>query len=169
MILNAGPAWAEAHTRRSNLDVVAAFLSHNASAGDLILVQDVWEGITFNRYYRGRARWLSVPPIDSHEVHGLRSGNGSNEPTGGDDSGATCDNQYSDQRPRYLGGGEHTHRAFKECVTRANSAAAPAVRNAHPMVDGIVFPFGGTNRLQRSYWITRSKESLKQLLRPDYR
>jgi hypothetical protein len=69
MILNAGPAWAEAHTRRSNLDVVAAFLSHNASAGDLIVVQDAWEGITFNRYYRGQAQWLSVPPIDSHEVH----------------------------------------------------------------------------------------------------
>jgi hypothetical protein len=69
MMLNAGPAWAEAHTRRSNIDVVAAFLSHNASAGDLIVVQDAWEGITFNRYYRGRAQWLSVPPIDSHEVH----------------------------------------------------------------------------------------------------
>jgi hypothetical protein len=69
MVLNARPAWAEAHTRRSNLDVVAAFLSHNASAGDLIVVQDAWEGITFNRYYRGRAQWLSVPPIDSHEVH----------------------------------------------------------------------------------------------------
>ena len=69
MILNAGPAWAEAHTRRSNLDVVADFLSQKASAGDLIVVQDVWEGITFNRYYRGQAQWLSVPPIDSHEVH----------------------------------------------------------------------------------------------------
>jgi hypothetical protein len=69
MILNARPAWAEAHTRRSNLDVVAAFLTHNASAGDLIVVQDVWESITFNRYYRGEAQWLSVPPIDSHEVH----------------------------------------------------------------------------------------------------
>jgi hypothetical protein len=69
MRLNAGPAWAEAHTRRSNLDVVADFLSQNASAGDLIVVQDVWQAITFNRYYRGRARWLSVPPIDSHEVH----------------------------------------------------------------------------------------------------
>jgi hypothetical protein len=69
MILNAAPAWAEAHTRRSNLDVVAAFLGHNASAGDLIVVQDTWEGITFNRYYRGQAQWLSVPPIDSHEVN----------------------------------------------------------------------------------------------------
>jgi hypothetical protein len=69
MILNAGPAWAEAHTRRSNLDVVAAFLSHNASAGDLIVLQDAWEGVTFNRYYRGQTQWLSVPPIDSHEVY----------------------------------------------------------------------------------------------------
>ncbi len=69
MILNAGPAWAEAHTRRSNLDVVGAFLSHNASAGDLIVVQEAWEGITFNRYYRGQAQWLSIPPIDSHDVH----------------------------------------------------------------------------------------------------
>ncbi len=69
MILNAGPAWAEAHTRRSNLDVVAAFLSHNGSAGDLIVVQEAWEGVTFNRYYRGQAQWLSIPPIDSHDVH----------------------------------------------------------------------------------------------------
>ena len=69
MTLNAGPAWAEAHTRRSNLDLAAAFLSQNASPSDLIVVQNAWEGITFNRYYRGQAQWLSVPPIDSHEVH----------------------------------------------------------------------------------------------------
>ena len=69
MTLNAGPAWAEAHTRRSNVDLVAAFLSQNASARDLIVVQDVWGGVTFNRYYRGQAQWLSVPPIDSHDVY----------------------------------------------------------------------------------------------------
>ena len=69
MTLNAAPAWVEAHTRRSNVDVVAAFLSHNARAGDLIVMQDAWEGITFNRYYRGQAQWLTVPPIDSHDVH----------------------------------------------------------------------------------------------------
>jgi hypothetical protein len=69
MILNAGSAWAEAHTRRSNLDAVADFLSYKASTSDLIVVQEAWEGITFKRYYRGRAQWLSVPPIDSHEVH----------------------------------------------------------------------------------------------------
>ena len=69
MVLNAQPAWAEAHTRRSNVDMAAAFLSYNASADDLIVVQNAWEGITFNRYYRGRAQWISVPPIDSHELH----------------------------------------------------------------------------------------------------
>jgi hypothetical protein len=69
MTLNAGPAWVEAHTRRSNVDLVADFLSQNASAGDLIVVQDTAAGITFNRYYRGQAQWLTVPPIDSHEVH----------------------------------------------------------------------------------------------------
>lgn len=69
MTLNAGPAWAEAHTRRSNVDLAAAFLSHNALPGDFIVVQDAWEGITFNRYYRGQAQWVSVPPIHSHEVH----------------------------------------------------------------------------------------------------
>ncbi len=69
MILNAGSAWAEAHTRRSNVDLASAFLSQNASPSDLIVIQNAWEGITFNRYYRGKAQWLSVPPIDSHEVH----------------------------------------------------------------------------------------------------
>ena len=69
MTINPGPAWAEAHTHRSNIDIVADFLSHNAKAGDLIVIQDAWQGITFNRYYRGQAQWISVPPIDSHEVH----------------------------------------------------------------------------------------------------
>jgi len=69
IVLNAWPAWAEAHTRRSNLDVVADFLSRNASASDLIVVQDAWEGITFNRYYRGHSQWVSIPPINSHELH----------------------------------------------------------------------------------------------------
>ena len=67
------------------------------------------------------------------------SGNGRNEPTGGDDSGVKCDNQHSDQRPQCLGGGEHTHRTFKACATGANSAAAPAIQNAYPMVVRVVF------------------------------
>ncbi|MGA2243750.1 MAG: hypothetical protein ABSH48_02025 [Verrucomicrobiota bacterium] len=61
--------WAEAHTRRSNVDLIAAVLDKNAVAGDMIVVQTVWEGITFNRYYHGPAHWVTLPPIDSHLVH----------------------------------------------------------------------------------------------------
>jgi len=69
MGFSAKPAWEEAHTRRSNVDLAANFLSQTASPGDLIVVQEAWVGITFNRYYHGQARWLTVPPIDSHQVH----------------------------------------------------------------------------------------------------
>lgn len=62
-------AWGEAHTRRTNVDIIAAALNQRATAGDLIVVQRPWEGITFNRYYRGQAHWVTVPPIDSHKVH----------------------------------------------------------------------------------------------------
>ena len=81
MILNARPAWLGAHTRRSNLDVAADFLSHNASAGDLIVVQDAWEGLTFNRYYCGEAQWLNIRSIRTRGTS-HRSGNGGNEPAG---------------------------------------------------------------------------------------
>jgi hypothetical protein len=69
MSWSAGSAWKEAHTRRSNVDLIAAVLSQKASAGDLIVVQSAWEGITFNRYYHGRVSWVTVPPVDSHQVH----------------------------------------------------------------------------------------------------
>ena len=66
---SAGSAWEEAHTRRSNVDLIAAVLNKKASEGDLIVVQDAWNGITFDRYYHGQAHWVTVPPIDSHKVH----------------------------------------------------------------------------------------------------
>jgi uncharacterized membrane protein YsdA (DUF1294 family) len=62
-------AWEETHTRRSNVDLIAAVLGQKVSEGDLIVVQSAWEGITFDRYYHGRAHWVTVPPIDSHKVH----------------------------------------------------------------------------------------------------
>ena len=69
MTWGARSAWEEAHTRRSNVDLIAAVLGQKASAGDLIVVHTAWEGITFDRYYHGRAHWVTVPPIDSHKVH----------------------------------------------------------------------------------------------------
>jgi hypothetical protein len=69
MTWGAGSAWEEAHTRRSNMDLIAAVLGKQSSAGDLIVVQGPWEGVTFDRYYHGQAHWVTVPPIDSHKVH----------------------------------------------------------------------------------------------------
>ncbi len=62
-------AWVEAHTRRTNVDLIAVAFNQRAIAGDLVVVQSPWVGITFNRYYHGPAEWLTVPPIDSHKVH----------------------------------------------------------------------------------------------------
>jgi hypothetical protein len=69
MTWNTRAAWEEAHTRRSNVDQIADALGKNASKGDLIIIHTVWEGITFDRYYHGQARWVTVPPVDSHKVH----------------------------------------------------------------------------------------------------
>ena len=69
MTWTASSAWEEAHTRRSNVDLIATVLGKSASEKDLIVVQGAWEGITFNRYYHGQAHWMTVPPIDSHKVH----------------------------------------------------------------------------------------------------
>src|SRR4029077_15334320 len=69
MSWGARSAWEEAHTRRSNVDLIADVLNQKAAAEDLIVVQSAWEGITFDRYYHGQARWVTVPPIDSHKVH----------------------------------------------------------------------------------------------------
>jgi hypothetical protein len=69
MAWGAGAAWEEAHTRRSNIDLIAAVLGQKATEKDLIVVQGAWEGITFDRYYHGKASWVTVPPIDSHKMH----------------------------------------------------------------------------------------------------
>src|SRR5262249_4912451 len=67
-----------------------------------------------------------------------RPGHRKNEPTGDDDSCITHDSQHLGQRTTWLAGGKHPDRAFKGSPTRANSAAAPAVRNAHRLVGGII-------------------------------
>ncbi len=69
MSWGARSAWEEAHTRRSNVDLIADVLDKNAAEGDMIVVHTAWEGITFDRYYHGRAHWLTEPPVDSHKVH----------------------------------------------------------------------------------------------------
>jgi hypothetical protein len=55
--------------RFTNADIVAATVGRVARAGDIILVNPWYYGVTFDRYYRGQAKWLTVPDIDYHRFH----------------------------------------------------------------------------------------------------
>jgi hypothetical protein len=59
------------HVRMTNLDIAAAQLSREAGDGDLILVHPWFCGPTFDRYYKGKATWLTLPPITDHRLQRL--------------------------------------------------------------------------------------------------
>jgi len=61
--------WEVTRLRRTNLDRVASTLATTATAADAIVITPWHHGLTFARYYRGAARWTTVPPMDSHQVH----------------------------------------------------------------------------------------------------
>ena len=63
----AGPA--PLRTRQTNIDQLAARLTQEARAGDFILVHPWYAGITFARYYRGTARWDTLPHLPDHGLH----------------------------------------------------------------------------------------------------
>ena len=64
------PGWTMVNTRWTNVDVVAANLGKQATAGDAIVLNPFWLGLTFQRYYHGQAAWVTVPPLD--DVHIVR-------------------------------------------------------------------------------------------------
>ena len=61
--------WQQVRLRQTNVDLVAAQLGLTAGAGDLILVTPWYRGVSFERYYRGSAAWMTLPPIDFHRFH----------------------------------------------------------------------------------------------------
>ena len=61
--------WNELNKRKSNIDVVAQRVEKEARPNDLIVVNDGQIGISFNRYYHGTNRWVTVPEIDDHRIH----------------------------------------------------------------------------------------------------
>ena len=60
---------ASVRTRMTNLDLVAAELAKLVDKDDLVLLAVWHNGVTFNRYYRGAARWETLPPINDHRFH----------------------------------------------------------------------------------------------------
>jgi hypothetical protein len=55
--------------RLTNIDLLSGSLNQDVVNQDLILVYPWYEGITFNRYYRGKAPWMTIPEIKDHTVH----------------------------------------------------------------------------------------------------
>lgn len=53
----------------SNASTVAKIVEQDARATDLIVVNPWSYGVSFNWYYHGSARWISVPTIEDHRVH----------------------------------------------------------------------------------------------------
>lgn len=61
--------WSTIIERQTNIDVVARTVAVRAAPTDLIVVTPWQFGITFQRYYRGRASWVTIPSVADHQVH----------------------------------------------------------------------------------------------------
>jgi hypothetical protein len=62
-------SWNTAHTRKTNVDVLAAKLETLAGKDDLVVVTRFFYGVSFARYYKGSAPWVTLPDIADHSVH----------------------------------------------------------------------------------------------------
>jgi hypothetical protein len=64
------PGWPQVHERWTNIDVAASKIAKNAALGDLVVLYPFWLGIAFQRYYKGPAEVVTVPPLE--DVHIVR-------------------------------------------------------------------------------------------------
>jgi hypothetical protein len=55
--------------RMTNLDLVAQTIKEQGRADDLVVVFPWYCGITFQRYYRGQAEWITLPDFGEHRFH----------------------------------------------------------------------------------------------------
>ena len=71
VILIAAPFadWFAIGERQTNVDLAAKTAGERANANDLVVVVPWQFGIPFSRYYRGTARWITIPNIYDHRVH----------------------------------------------------------------------------------------------------
>ena len=63
------PAWQKVQVRQTNIDLVIQELEKFSSAEDFILVEPWFYGVSFDRYYRGTANWMTLPAIADHQKH----------------------------------------------------------------------------------------------------
>ena len=61
--------WPSLVARQSNVDLVANWIGSNARDRDLVVVNPWFFGISFSRYYRGIAPWVTVPILSDRHIH----------------------------------------------------------------------------------------------------
>ena len=57
--------------RQTNVDLIVAKLEQLVQPGDFILVDQWYNGATFNRYWRGPTPWATLPPIEDQSLQRL--------------------------------------------------------------------------------------------------
>jgi hypothetical protein len=61
--------WPKVRERQSNIDIVAKKVTELARPLDLIVVAPWQYGVSFNRYYKGTAPWITLPQIADLRFH----------------------------------------------------------------------------------------------------
>jgi hypothetical protein len=67
--VNLPVTWQIVPARLTNLDLIASAIEEQASEGDLIVLNPYWLGITFQHYYKGKAKWMTIPPVEDLEIN----------------------------------------------------------------------------------------------------
>lgn len=62
-------SWPLVAVRMSNVDLVASVLHEQARASDLVVVAPWYCGVSFQRYYRAAAPWITLPNLPDHRFH----------------------------------------------------------------------------------------------------
>ncbi|HEV2045147.1 MAG TPA: hypothetical protein VGQ95_00965 [Chthoniobacterales bacterium] len=61
--------WPKITKRQTNIDILAHELEQNATQQDLIVVNPSPLGVSFNWYYHGHARWMTLPELSEKRIH----------------------------------------------------------------------------------------------------
>jgi hypothetical protein len=61
--------WERLQTRASNVDVIAHMIEERAQTGDIVVIGQFTDAITFRRYFHGAADSISIPPMQDLTLH----------------------------------------------------------------------------------------------------
>lgn len=57
------------NVRLTNIDLTTEAIAQRAQPSDLVIVDNYFYAISFNRYYHGKAPWLAVPDVSDFTLH----------------------------------------------------------------------------------------------------